>query len=180
MGVFGQRFAADATPEGPEFRVNEIEDGHQFYPSVAMMNDGGFVAAFHSSPEDGRDFEVWARRFDENGEGTTEFQLNTHTDSLQKLVRIAALPEGFVAVWESYGQDGDGYGVYRRCFDEAVSVDASELMAYDVGDGWQQAPAVAGGSDRYVVAWYENTPDGKFLIKSRVFTAADSEPVPGL
>lgn len=54
--MFGQRFAADGTPEGPEFRINETEEGDQFYPSLAMMTDGGFVAAFHSSPEDGRDF----------------------------------------------------------------------------------------------------------------------------
>lgn len=76
-------------------------------------------------------------------------------------------------MWESYGQDGDGYGVYRRCFDEGLAVDAEERMAYDDGTGWQYALAVAGGTDRYVVAWHENTPQGTFVIRTRVFTAAD-------
>lgn len=175
--MFAQRFAADGTPEGPEFRVNVVEDGEQYYPSVAMMSDGGFVVSFHTSPLDGRDFEVMARRFDAAGEGTPEFQLNSHTTSLQKLVRIAATPQGFVAAWESYGQDGDGYGVYTRCWDETIAVDETERMASASGERWQYAPAIAAGGDgRYVVAWHENTPEGGFRIRARVFTAADHVP----
>lgn len=177
--MFAQRFAADATPEGPEFRVNVTEVGEQYYPSVAMLADGGFLVSFHTSPEDGRDFEVMARRFDASGEGGPDEQLNAHTASLQKLVRIAATPAGFVAVWESYGQDGDGYGVYTRAFDETLAVDLAERMASASGERWQMAPAIAASAEgRYVIAWYENTPDGSFRIRSRVFTAADHVAAP--
>ncbi|MDY0001500.1 MAG: hypothetical protein RBU30_09420, partial [Polyangia bacterium] len=90
---------------------------------MAMLPDGGFAISFHTSPEDGRDFEVMARRFDSAGAGEPEEQLNTHSASLQKMVRISATPAGFVAVWESYGQDGDGYGVFTRSFDETFGPD---------------------------------------------------------
>ena len=176
--MFAQRYAADASPIGPEFRVNVIEDGEQYYPSVAMLPQGGFIVSFHTSPEDGRDFEVMARRFDASGEGSAEFQLNTHTASLQKLVRIAATGAGFLAVWESYGQDGDGYGVYTRCFDETIAGDAAERMASASGERWQMAPAIAAADGRYVIAWYENTADGSFRIRSRVFTTADCVAAP--
>ena len=172
--MFGQRFAADGSPVGPEFRINEVEDGDQFYPSLAMLPDGGFVATFHTSPEDGRDFEVMGRRFNADGEGEAEFQLNTHTESLQKLVRVAVLPTGFVAVWESYGQDGDGYGVYQRRFDDVAGPDAVEQSVPDSGQGWQYAPAVASSPDRYVVAWHESTPEGTFVLRTRVFPVAAS------
>lgn len=134
-----------------------------------MLVDGGFVAAFHTSPEDGRDFEVLGRRFDAAGDGSPEFSLNTYTDSLQKLVRVAALPAGFVAVWESFGQDGDGYGVYQRRYDDVVGADETEQSVPESGQGWQYAPAVAGGTDRYVVAWHESTPEGTFVVRARVF-----------
>lgn len=172
--MFAQRFAANATPEGPEFRVNALEDGDQVSASVAMRPDGGFIISYQTTPLDGRDLEVMARRFDAQGEGQEELQLNSHTASLQRNVRIAGTPSGFVAVWESYGQDGDGYGVYTRSFDETITAAAPEWMASETGERWQLAPAIAAAADgRYLIAWYETTPDGGYRLRARVFTAAD-------
>ncbi|MFH2006469.1 MAG: hypothetical protein ABI333_07785 [bacterium] len=171
MGVFAQRFAADGTPTGPEFRVNVSEDGKQFYPSVAMLADGGFAIGFHESDaEDDRLFEVKCRRFDSNGEADDEFQLNTYTDAVQKAVRVASGPDGFIAVWESLGQDGDAYGVFGRSYDTVMGEDAEEWQINEIGDRWQQAPAVATGADgRIVVVWQENDGYGEFKIRTRVF-----------
>jgi hypothetical protein len=173
VGVFAQRFAADGTPTGPEFRVNVSEVGKQYYPSVAMMADGGFVIAFHTSDAEDRDFEVMARRFDAEGVGEPEFQMNTWTDSLQKMVRITATPAGFAAVWESRGQDGDGEGVYARRYDPVLGVDAEEFMVSDSGTGWQRSPSVAAAADgRIVYVWHENDPYGNFVIRSQVLSPA--------
>jgi len=170
VGVFAQRFAADSTPTGPEFRVNVSEDGKQFYPSVAMLTDGGFAIAFHESDENERDFEVKCRRFDANGEADEEFQMNVYTDSLQKMVRVAAGPDGFFAAWQSYGQDGDAYGVFGRSYDTVMGVDTEEWRISESGEGWQYAPAVAAGADgRLVAVWHENDGYGGFQIRTRVF-----------
>lgn len=173
--MFAQRFAADGTPQGLEFKVNEFEEGDQFYPSVAMMPDGGFVIGFHTTDEEERDYEVMARRFDSNGEGTPEFQMNVYTDSLQKLVRVAGTGGGFVAVWESYQQDGDVEGVFARSYDQLIGLDAQERQVPVSGVSWQTAPAIAGNADgRYVIAWYENTPFGDYRVLTRVYSAEQS------
>ena len=49
-----------------------------------------------------------------------EFQVNTYTTSDQYGYGVAMDKAGnFVVSWESYGQDGDGYGVFGRRFDAA-------------------------------------------------------------
>ena len=45
-GVYAQRFAADGTAVGPEFRVNTRILGIQKSPTVAMDADGDFVIAY--------------------------------------------------------------------------------------------------------------------------------------
>ena len=59
---------------------------------------------------------VFARRFDPmSAPLEDEFQVNVYTTNNQISEDVAMDDSGnFVAAWESYGQDGDGYGVYGR------------------------------------------------------------------
>jgi hypothetical protein len=47
MGVFGQRYSADGTPSGPEFRVNATFSGDQRAPSLAADASGNFLVTWH-------------------------------------------------------------------------------------------------------------------------------------
>src|SRR5262245_45567182 len=40
LGIFGQRYASDGAPLGPEFRVNTFITGYQFAPKVASDASG--------------------------------------------------------------------------------------------------------------------------------------------
>jgi hypothetical protein len=142
-----------------------------YTPSVVMMPDGGFVVGFQRNGD--RTTSVWARRFDAEGVPSPEFALNEFTDTGRQLaVRLARLGDGFVAVWQSYAQDGDGDGVFRRAFVEGLVVDSEEAMASESGEGNQYLPAVAGGADHYVVAWHV-APQGIFGLRTRVLTVSD-------
>ena len=47
-----------------------------------------------------------------------EFRVNTYTTNYQDSARAAMEPDGdFVVVWESYTQDGSGFGVLGQRFD---------------------------------------------------------------
>lgn len=60
----------------------------------------------------------------------------------------------FMVVWESEGQDGDGYGVYARLYDSAGSPKGSEFRVNSETVGDQRYPSVAyDGSGNYIVAW---------------------------
>jgi len=45
-GIFGQRFDATGASFGSEFQANTYTTASQYYPSVAALSDGGFVATW--------------------------------------------------------------------------------------------------------------------------------------
>ena len=68
------------------------------------------------------------------------FQINQHTAHDQSISDIASLPDGgFVVTWESYGQDGSGYGVFAQRFNADGSADTNivngAMIASDVDQG---------------------------------------------
>lgn len=54
LGIYAQRYAADGTPIGPEFQVNEKDTlQNQDRPSVAMASNGSFVISWTGSGQSG-------------------------------------------------------------------------------------------------------------------------------
>ena len=102
-----------ARESAPEFQVNTYTTGDQTTPSVAIDETGDFVVVWESAGQDGACSGVFGARFDRHGTRLgTEFQVNVHTTDDQQLARVASDGRGFVAVWESANQDGDGFGVF--------------------------------------------------------------------
>jgi hypothetical protein len=61
-GVFGQRFSANGTRRGAEFRVNTATTGQQYMPSIGSDPVGNFVVAWTSDQDDDL-FDVRGQRF---------------------------------------------------------------------------------------------------------------------
>ncbi len=59
-GVFGQRFARDASSLGIEFQVNTFTTAHQEFPSVSMDASGNFAVVWESVSHGGG---VFAQHF---------------------------------------------------------------------------------------------------------------------
>ena len=124
-GVFAQRFDAAGSTLGAEFQVNSFVDGDQGYPQVAMDADGNFVVAWFSEGQDGSGYGVYAQRYDAAGalQGS-EFPVNATTAGSQSYPSVAMDADGdFVVAWSSYGQDGDGGGIFAQRFDGAERVE---------------------------------------------------------
>ncbi|MCA8995628.1 MAG: VCBS repeat-containing protein [Planctomycetaceae bacterium] len=119
LGVYAQRFLADGTPNGPAFLVNTIETaGDQFSPAVAVDSSGNFIVVWESQDQDGDGAGVYAQRYlaDGTANGST-FKVNEFTAGDQSRPTVAMDNTGaFVIAWQSFGQDGDGLGVYARRF----------------------------------------------------------------
>ncbi|MFM7274678.1 MAG: hypothetical protein ACKO4A_12605, partial [Gammaproteobacteria bacterium] len=118
-GVYGQRLAADGTPLGAEFRLNQVTAFGQLRAAVAGLADGGFVASWVSFRQDGSGDGVYARRYDAAGAAVgDEFLVNTVTASDQTEPAIAALPDGgWVICWSSYV--GSSWEILLQRFDAA-------------------------------------------------------------
>jgi hypothetical protein len=62
-GVFGQRYAADGSALGQEFRANSYTSGAQYFPSAASGGAGDFVVVWHSDGQDGQGYGVFGQRY---------------------------------------------------------------------------------------------------------------------
>jgi hypothetical protein len=63
FGVYGQVFNSNGMKQGSEFHVNTYTLGHQQNPSVAVLNNGGFVVLWQSNGQDGSGEGVYAQIF---------------------------------------------------------------------------------------------------------------------
>jgi S-layer family protein len=128
--VQARLFDATGAPRGADFRVNQVVTGDQGFPSLCADADGNFFAAWESQGQDGDETGIFARRISARGAPMgAEFQVNTYTSDFQARSTIACDPDGNVVVaWDSFGQDGNGFGVYARRFGrfdpDAMEVDA--------------------------------------------------------
>ncbi len=154
--IYGRRFNASGQAQDTEFRVNTYTTSAQTLPAIAMDPAGDFVVVWVSSGEDGSDDGVFGQRFDASGTPQgTEFQANTHTTDKQTNPSVAMDAAGdFVVVWQSFGQDGDGWGVFAQRYDATGAAQGAELQVNPSGTGDQTDPHVAmGAAGEFAVVW---------------------------
>lgn len=87
------------------------------------------------------------------------FLVNTYTDNDQINPSIAANPftGGFQVVWQSDGQDGDGWGAYAQNFDADGTAVGDEIQISNVSEGDQTNPDVAFNEDGHGSWVFETT-----------------------
>lgn len=84
----------------------------------------------------------------------TEQHVATRTSRNQQYPAIARLVSGFIAVWESDGQDGDGYGIYGQRYKSDFTRNGTEFRISTTTAKQQFSSRVAGLSDGgFVVTW---------------------------
>jgi len=152
-----------AVPIGPEFQVNTYTTNYQYRPSVAVDGSGIFVVVWQSFGQDGSEGGIFGRWFDGGGAPLGgEFQVNTVTMGNQARPSIAVDGSGnFVVTWNSYGQDGSGYGVFGRRFDSGGAPLGGEFQinAYTTSSQFDSSVAMD-GSGNFVVVWESFGQDG--------------------
>ncbi|UCE74923.1 MAG: fibronectin type III domain-containing protein, partial [Methanomassiliicoccales archaeon] len=152
----------EAAPLGPEFRVNTYTTFDQEYPSVAMDSTGNFIITWQRL-QDADYMGIFAQRYDSDGNPVgNEFLVNTYQTDDQLHPSIAMNDTGyFVIVWQSDGQDGDGFGIYAQRFDNTGSALGSEFRVNNYTSWAQEFPSVAMDSaGNFVIAWQSNWQDG--------------------
>ena len=161
-GIYAQRYNTAGTPQGGEFRVNDVTANNQAYPSVAMDDDGDFVIAWQSynlEPIDtsyGHYYwerpDIHARRYDSAGVAQgDEFQVNTTTTASQTVPSVAMdATGGFVIAWANAA----GSDVVARRYDASGAAQGDEFRVNTTTAQLQTNPAVAMDDDGdFVVAW---------------------------
>jgi hypothetical protein len=157
-GVFGRRFTASGVPRGGDFLVRSYTAGSPRGPAVASSANGSFVVVYGSG-QDGSGEGVFGQRFDASGvPAGGEFAVNAYTTGDQLWPAVASDASGnFVVVWQSAGQDGNGYGVFGRRFDASGAALGDEFLVHSATMGFfgiQSSAAVdSDASGNFVVVW---------------------------
>ncbi|MGH6750891.1 MAG: tandem-95 repeat protein, partial [Bradyrhizobium sp.] len=165
--VRAQRFNADGSKAGAEFRVNVAVDGHQRAPQVSILANGNFVVAWESESNadgtgaDGSEGAVKARVFRADGTPVTGgFLVHTSTQGTQEHASITALRNGdFVVAWADHGDgDGNGAAVKARLFSADGTAKSGELQINTLTTADQDSVSIAtlkGGG--FVATWRDNS-----------------------
>ncbi len=150
-------------PQGDEIAVNTHTLNTQSNPSVAVKSNGEFIVVWDSWFQDGSDRGVYAQRFDANGNKVgSEFRVNTTIAYSQAKPRVKYFSDGkFIVIWESFKQDGSGYGMYGRIFNDDGTPNTNEFQLNTHTNDYQWfGDLEIFPDDSFIVAWCSWEQDG--------------------
>jgi Domain of unknown function (DUF4347)/RTX calcium-binding nonapeptide repeat (4 copies) len=159
-----------------ETRVNSATADAQSQPVTAALAGGGYVVAWQSYGQDGGGAGIYAQRYAANGVAAgDELRINTTVANEQEMPAITALADGgFVVTWQSWSQDGGGYGIYGQRYDAAGAAQGGEFQINATSANDQAEAAVTALADGgFVVTWMSGQQDGDgYGIYAQRFDAA--------
>lgn len=163
FGIFARNYGPDGVSLNGPYQVNTFTSGDQRFPSVATNSNGAFAVVWQSYGQDGSGEGIYAQRFTANNEPIGgEILVNTETNNTQSKPVIAMYPDGgFIVVWESFGQDGSGAGIYGQLFTPDGNKLGPELQINTYTMGAQLRPAIdMNAVGDIIISWESYAQDG--------------------
>jgi Ca2+-binding RTX toxin-like protein len=169
--IYGQRYDANGNKLGSEFQISTYTQDTQWWfelnPSVASLNDGGFLVTWASELGDVNG-SVYGQRYDANANKIgTNFQINTYAYGSQIEAASITLNNGdLIVAWQSYPQNNGHFGLYGQRYDKNGNKLGSEFQIHSSPYYDYSEPRIAALSDGgFVVTsisgdWNTNTHDG--------------------
>ena len=143
--LHARRYAADGTPQGQEFLAGATTASTS-YPEAAIADDGSSAVAWQRTDTKAKTSDnVYLQRFDAaGGMRGTEVRVNDYVADEQRVPSLVMDGAGNCLVaWQSYGQDGNDWGVYARRYDAAGVATGGEVRVSEQAAGRQNTPSAA-------------------------------------
>ncbi|MCU9836531.1 hypothetical protein OEZ49_02015 [Ruegeria sp. WL0004] len=160
--ILARMYDADGTP-GPAFEVLDDTSGIESELSVVALSDGGFVVFHTGAVVDGSSTGIEGQRVDASGTLVGDpFQVNTHTNSVQKEPDAVLLNNGNLAVvWDSFVfDDRFSYGIAGQILTTTgTSSDPDFVVNTTVENGQTDASIAALATGGFVVTWLSEDRD---------------------
>ncbi|MCR4423322.1 MAG: T9SS type A sorting domain-containing protein [candidate division WOR-3 bacterium] len=159
--IYAQRFDTSGSRIGIEFKVNDdIGSAAQNSPAVVAAQDGGYWI-FWSDARNGN-FDIYGQYVARDGVPRgANFRVNDdYASSHQRCSSIGMERKGNIVIaWED--ERGVSCDIYRTVLDSSGNELTSNLRVNDdAGGAAQYYPSVAGGNQKFIVAWFDNRVDG--------------------
>ncbi|HMX16318.1 MAG TPA: Calx-beta domain-containing protein, partial [Rhodocyclaceae bacterium] len=173
-GIYAQRYNASNAVVGGERLLNTTTANNQYAPVIAHLADGGFLAVWTSSLQDGDLSGVYAQRYDSAFVAVGgEFRVNTTTANDQYEPTVAGLADGgFIVAWTSYNQDGSGSGVYAQRYNSSGATVGGEFRVATSTAGDQFQPSVTAMNDGGFYITWSSSHTGGYRIYGQHYDAA--------
>lgn len=113
--IYARRYKFDATALTAELLVNTTTSGAQQNPKAAMNSKREFVVVWNSDNTDGSNIrDIHGQRYNSfSAPIGDEFRINAYIANDQKYPTVGLKENSeFLTAWQSYGQDGSGYGIF--------------------------------------------------------------------
>ena len=144
--VYAKIYDPDGNIVKADFLVNTSEENDQGQPFVQSLQDGGFIVAYHSDHAVKGNVNIYAQRFDADGNKVgSELLISETTASNQNFPIITQLDNGNIAfTWQDDGAvDGSGHAILYRIFDSTFTNPVtSELIANTTTSSSQFLPSI--------------------------------------
>ncbi len=156
-GIYARLFNLQGAVQTNEMQVNTTVTDRQDRSDVAMDQNGDFTVVWESYQENRISWGIEGQRFSATGAKVGgEFQINQYTNGQQMDPHVAMdLAGDFAVTWESYGQDGSGYGIYARRYNAAGAAQGNAFLVNNlITSNWQVTPDI--GMDAkgdFVITW---------------------------
>jgi hypothetical protein len=181
LDVYGQVFTPAGQKIGGNFLINQFLSYNQRTPSVAALQNGGFVAAWVSEQQ--RDaapvigtnstyytansavrpsVDIYARLYDSDATpSTAEFLVNSNFNTCANPNVAAAGDGGFLIAWDAFDMatPANGWDIYARSFSSNGVGDAVARVNTTLA-GNQYAPRVSAIGADYLIVWTSLGQDG--------------------
>ncbi|MCV6621503.1 MAG: Ig-like domain-containing protein [Cellvibrionaceae bacterium] len=148
---------------------------------TAALKDGGYIVTFFKpalNAEDG--FDVYAQRYNADGSETgPAFVVNSHRVDDQMVPDVVGLEDGgYVVSWQSYGQDGDAFGIYAQRFDSNDQAVGNEFLVNEsTASDQHRAEITSLENGGFVISWVSEASDGTGRTIFARFYDENSDPV---
>ncbi|MBN2464054.1 hypothetical protein JXD38_00315, partial [candidate division WOR-3 bacterium] len=170
--VYGQRYSADGSPRGQNFKVNDDSGSNDQRSSGVAVNFYGEFVVVWADRRNGQD-DVYARRFDAGGNPLgASFVLNDVADGSQIDPAIRARPDGgYWAAW-SDGRSGNTDVYCQRLERNGSKVGANFRINDDEGSALQRCSSIGMDANGLICVAWEDERNGPSDIYRCVTDAA--------
>ena len=146
---------------GTEFQVNTYTADSQSLPVLASNGSTSYFVIWQSNEQDCDGQGIFGQKLNKyTSPVNPELQINTYTLGNQRVPDISSDGTGYLAVWSSWAQDGDYWGIYGQIIDSAGLLYGPEFRVNTAVLNIQDYPAVASNTSGYLVVWEHHTYDG--------------------
>ena len=152
------------------FKANTNRIGHQTYPSVAGLSDGGYVITWCSWDQDSDGKGVFGQRFRSDGAMIGDAFPLTEAVGNQQNATVAGFSDaGFVATWS---REIDGRStIHAQSFD-SNAIKTGPLITLDALDDQRESHIAVLADNTFVIAWNARSQkDGNFGVFAQRFQA---------